>query len=165
MTERALQMHAMDMEETMAVLRSGERKELIRLFVPCGTFWFSCCITCDAWTAGNMWRSGRGRTLGRWEASVDQSLYAVSGPRGAQALLEGNLRGLPHLLGPGVRQRRVCGSAGACSVARWSRSVPLVWMTSSTPRATNTTGQSGRPISDSGACVILPAGTDAVYGC
>jgi hypothetical protein len=43
--------------------------------------------------------------------------------------------------------------------------VPLVWMTSSTPRATNTTGQSGRPISDSGACAILPAGTDAVYGC
>ena len=158
-------MHAMDMEETMAVLRSGERKELIRLFVPCGTFWFSCCITCDAWTAGNMWRSGRGRTLGRWEASVDQSLYAVSGPRGAQALLEGNLRGLPHLLGPGVRQRRVCGSAGDVQCRTLESIRALGVDTSSTPRATNTPGRSGRPTSDSGACAILPAGTDAVYGC
>jgi MarR family 2-MHQ and catechol resistance regulon transcriptional repressor len=34
--ERAFQEHAMDMEETMAVLRSGERKELIRLLKKVG---------------------------------------------------------------------------------------------------------------------------------
>jgi MarR family transcriptional regulator, 2-MHQ and catechol-resistance regulon repressor len=34
--ERAFQKHAMDMEETMAVLRSGERKELIRLLKKVG---------------------------------------------------------------------------------------------------------------------------------
>ena len=44
------------------------------------------------------------------------------------------------------RMRRVdcrnCGvvvwSAGAWSIARWNRSAPLVWMKSSTPKATNT---------------------------
>jgi hypothetical protein len=34
--ERAFQRHAMDMEETMAVLRSGERAELIRLLKKVG---------------------------------------------------------------------------------------------------------------------------------
>jgi MarR family 2-MHQ and catechol resistance regulon transcriptional repressor len=34
--ERAFQKHAMDLEETMAVLRSGERKELIRLLKKVG---------------------------------------------------------------------------------------------------------------------------------
>jgi MarR family 2-MHQ and catechol resistance regulon transcriptional repressor len=34
--ERAIQKHAMDMEETMAVLRSGERVELVRLLKKVG---------------------------------------------------------------------------------------------------------------------------------
>jgi MarR family 2-MHQ and catechol resistance regulon transcriptional repressor len=34
--ERAFQRHAMDMEETMAVLRSGEREELVRLLKKVG---------------------------------------------------------------------------------------------------------------------------------
>src|ERR1019366_7556118 len=37
-----------------------------------------------------LWRGGRGGSLGRWQAPVGPSLYAVSGPLGAQALLEGN---------------------------------------------------------------------------
>jgi hypothetical protein len=41
--------------------------------------------------------------LERWQAPVDPSLYAVSGPLGAQALLEGNRRVVPHFLGQGVR--------------------------------------------------------------
>jgi len=36
--ERAFQQHAMDMEETMAVLRSGERVELVRLLKKVGTW-------------------------------------------------------------------------------------------------------------------------------
>ena len=66
--------------------------------------------------AAGVWRSGRGGSLGRWEASVDQSLYAVW-PLGAQALLEGNRRGLPHFLGPGVRRGRVCGRRAGASHA------------------------------------------------
>jgi CheY-like chemotaxis protein len=50
-----------------------------------------------------LWRGGRGSSLGRWEAPVDQSLYVVSGSLGAEALLEGNRRGLPHF--------QVCGEA------------------------------------------------------
>jgi hypothetical protein len=37
---------------------------------------------------------------------LDQSLHAVSSPLGAQALLEGNCRGVPHFLGKGLRLRR-----------------------------------------------------------
>src|SRR5260370_34432847 len=43
-----------------------------------------------------LWSGGRGGSLGRWEAPVEQSLHAVSGSLGAEALLEGNRRGLPH---------------------------------------------------------------------
>ena len=41
-------------------------------------------------------------SLERWQAPVHPSPHAVSGPLGAQALLEGNGRGVPHLLGPGA---------------------------------------------------------------
>ena len=54
------------------------------------------------------------------QAPVDQSLHAVSGALGAQALLEGNRRGVPHLLGQGLRRGRVCGRAGGWSIAAWS---------------------------------------------
>jgi transposase len=37
--------------------------------------------------------------------STDQSLHVVSGPLSEEAVLEGNRRGLPHFLGPGVRCR------------------------------------------------------------
>src|SRR6202047_940250 len=37
-----------------------------------------------------LWRGGRAGSLGRWQAPVDPSLYAVSGPLGTEALLEGN---------------------------------------------------------------------------
>src|SRR6266516_968630 len=40
-----------------------------------------------------LWCGGRGGSLGRWEAPVDQCLHAVSGSLGAEALLEGNRRG------------------------------------------------------------------------
>src|ERR1019366_1567754 len=59
-----------------------------------------------------LWRGGRGGSLERWQAPVGPSLYAVSVRLGAQALLEGNRRCLPHFLGPGVRRRRVCGRLG-----------------------------------------------------
>src|ERR1039457_7111477 len=60
-----------------------------------------------------LWRGGRGGSLGRWQAPVGPSLYAVSGPLGAQPLLKGTRRCLPHFLGPRVRRRRVCGRLGS----------------------------------------------------
>src|ERR1022692_1193233 len=60
-----------------------------------------------------LWRGGSGRgSLERWQAPVDQGLHAVPGPLGAQALLAGNRRGVPHFLGKGVLRRRVCGRLG-----------------------------------------------------
>src|SRR5664280_229325 len=50
-----------------------------------------------------LWCGGRGSSLERWQAPVDQSLYAVAGPLGAEALLERNRRGVPHFLGQGLR--------------------------------------------------------------
>src|ERR1019366_1305867 len=50
----------------------------------------------------------RGSSLGQRQASVDQCLHAVSGPLGAPPFVERNGRGVPHLLGQGLRRRRTC---------------------------------------------------------
>src|ERR1035437_10063428 len=57
-------------------------------------------------------RGGGGTSLGRPAETppFDSSPHAVAGPMGAQAFLEGNRRGVSHLLGPGLRRGRVCRS-------------------------------------------------------
>src|SRR5216684_4644806 len=71
-----------------------------------------------------LWRGGRGGSLGRWQAPVGPSLYAVSGPLGAQALLEGNCRAF-HASWDQVCDAVEYVVGWAWSIARWSRSAPL----------------------------------------
>ena len=76
--------------------------------------------------------------MGRWQAPVDPSLHAVSGPLGAQALLD---RKRPRrFTPPGKRcvMRSSTWSPGAWNIARWRPSGPSASMRSSTPKATNT---------------------------
>src|SRR5713226_8519735 len=69
-------------------LRSSSRA-LLRVHSAVGLSGFSA-VPHAARRLPELWSGGRGGSLGRWEAPVDQSLHAVSGPLGAEALLEGN---------------------------------------------------------------------------
>src|SRR6266403_2199148 len=92
------------------VLRSSSRA-LLRVHSAVGLSGFPA-VPHAARGLPELWRGGRGGSLGRWEAPVDQSLHAVSGSLGAEAPLVDIRRGLPHFLGPSVRRRRVCGRLG-----------------------------------------------------
>src|SRR5258708_29916788 len=93
------------MPQAGAGLRSPSRAAL-RVYTSLGNL--GLLLVSDAARRLPLLRRDRRRGLmGRWQASIDQSLYAVSGPLGAETLLEGSCRVVSHFLGQGARRRQL----------------------------------------------------------